>query len=594
MSFHPINSSSPSSQQQVYQDYISYYDYITAQIGTLQQLLAGLQPGSAKYVATQNAISQLEVILTGPLQQDYEVDYATGDSTDFESDWNTKLKPEIDAIVNSVIPPLSPNAQKINNDYTEAQALLQAILAALSQDQSAYSSLQAQISQWESTIAQLQGKITGSKDPAKAQADLNAAENQLASLEAQAKQMEGDLTTLTQAQTEINELQAFAQETNPSDADVTQADALLASIQGQINNHTFANAQTDFTTNDPTGAEMAAMNTAILTVEQDVGPVTVQGQTAYIDISAMNGMSAASIQTIIDDLKATGITQIDLSFAQLSDPTSWPAGGSATFQQVIADAHAAGMKVDLSFGGANGATAGNWSVDNPAALTAQLAAFVKANGIDGLDFDYEYTAGPLPAPYQANLLTFFEDFHAQMSPLNIPMTLTVMAGPSNSAGTPDGSGGVGNGPITDLFQNFSACFDGLNLMMYGGPEYLTGNPNYLEMWLGTKGQNNGIINQFGIPIQDIHVGFMDYKEGDPSGYPGTGTQGQNAANAYLAALAALGYTPSELGTTFWWPNEGVIDPSGQGYIGVIEALEEILDEYNGVNPQAIGSAALIV
>lgn len=591
-----ISSSQPAQQlvgdsNQVYQDYLSYCNIIDAAIQTLQGELVQLPPGSAQYQQIENNIAGLQNLKNGTFYQAYQADYATGNSTDFENQWNapgTGFLAQVNSYLN-----LSPDAQKIAADYAAAQQALQSILSELSQALSHYNSLQSQISQWESTIQGLEGKVSGN---AQAQKDLATAQSMLASLQSQVSQLGGDIATLQQAQTqftsELNQLQALSQISNPTDQDAAQADALLSSIQGQLQGPSFnqiTQALQDLSTNSPSVLEIEAMNHAILQVQQDIGPV---GQTAYIDIMSMGGMSQASINTIIAELQAGKINQIDLSFAQITDLTTWEAGdagGNTTFQQVIQAAHAEGIKVDLSFGGSVASLA-DWEIANgtssqkptPAQqLATQLATFAQQYGIDGLDFDYEVDLPPSPPPgstapnYPQNLLSFFETLHTQMSPLHIPMTLTVMGSPSNSVGSPDGSGGYSGGSINNLFQNFSQCFDGLNLMLYGGPEYLTGSPNYLQMWIGNKGENNGVASQYGIPLNEIHVGFMNYNNGGPGGYPGSGTDGANAADDYLSALSALGYSPSDLGSTFWWPWE-----SGKGYMGDIAALEQELGYFN--------------
>ncbi len=472
----------------------------------------------------------------------------------------------------------SPISQGIDNAYNEAQNALQQVIAELNEDSSAYDSLESEISNWEAEIAQLQGEISKAKDPQKAAQDLAAAQAQLSALQTQAKSMQADIRTLQSAQDLLNQLQTLSQISDPTLGNLQDADLILREIENQLDTPVFSQAQTDFNKNNPSSDQISNMNAAIQTVQNDIGgtPFTVNGQTAYIDLGCLSGVGPGkTIDDIIAALLASGVKTIELSFAQLTDPNSWTGGIDAlTFQAMITAAHAAGIKVNLSFGGANGT--GDWTfATNADAETAAagIYALVSKYGLDGLDFDYE--DGPCN---QDTLLTFFTTLHSDLSGQNVPMTLTVDAGPSNSVGAPDGSG-FGGGPIEKLFDNFSSCFDGLNLMMYGGPEYLTStNPNYMLMWLGKDGAG-GIAQQYHIPLSEIHIGFMDYGPNNPNGYPGTGTDGENAANAYLQVLKTLGYTPSQLGSTFWWANEG-ISTGATGYLGVINALDEEIEAFD--------------
>lgn len=297
--------------------------------------------------------------------------------------------------------------------------------------------------------------------------------------------------------------------------------------------------------------------------------INIQGQIAYILVD--QNLDPSMIPQIISDLKAVGIDQVDLSFANLSDSSTWD---TDKFKALTSAAHQAGMKVDIAFGGAV-QQADAWhlgSQDAAQKKAAEVLQFVKDSGVDGLDWDYEITT---KTGDEDNLLTFFQTLHSDLGSIGreVPMTLTVMASPANSVGwketwpKPHFTGG----PINNLFENFSKCFDGLNLMMYGGPQVLTPD-QFLHQWIGKKdGSEFSVAEQFGIPLNEIHVGFMN-----TAGYPGSKSEGANAADDYVSVLKDLGYKPTDLGETFWWP----FNNPQESYADQIKKAAEEIQDYN--------------
>jgi GH18 family chitinase len=281
-------------------------------------------------------------------------------------------------------------------------------------------------------------------------------------------------------------------------------------------------------------------------------PIQTTKQTSYLDIMAMDGnVTAQDLQSILTQLQAAGVNQVNFSFTQIN-AANWEIPGNTTdnppvsiFQKTIELAHQMGMKVALSFGGAN-ATVADWEIADSAAQANALIAFAQTNKIDQLDFDYEI--GSVANPDK--LLAFFQNLHSGLSSA-VPLSLTVMASPSNSIGykvtwpTTQWTGGS----IANLFQNFTSCFDDLNLMMYGGPEYLDPPSEYLEQWIGNKQGEASVAKQCNIPLKNVHIGFIDFT-------PYQGTQdGKAIADIYAADLATLGFQTSDFGDVFWWPTE---------------------------------------
>lgn len=285
--------------------------------------------------------------------------------------------------------------------------------------------------------------------------------------------------------------------------------------------------------------------------------VSIGGQTCYIDFQAQDmpqPPSQAYIAQLIQDLKAAGVTTINLSFDQINGGI--PQQYQSAYQALIAAAHAAQMKAVMSFGGEM-ASVDNWT-PNSSSLS-QIEQLVNTYHLDGMDFDVEISTLP------PNLPDFFSQLHefAHSGGRDVNMSLTVMGYPGNSVGTYVPPWNISDGPLAGLFFNgtmgspdvtFNQMFDGLNLMMYGSSQDLIsgGKPSSdLQQWMN-------IIQHLNIPLSSTHIGFMDgiaYGNA-PAGL--TAQAGVDAANAYIQALQGLSpsLTPNQLGDPFWWPQEG--------------------------------------
>ncbi|MCH9614595.1 MAG: hypothetical protein SP1CHLAM54_14420 [Chlamydiia bacterium] len=272
----------------------------------------------------------------------------------------------------------------------------------------------------------------------------------------------------------------------------------------------------------------------------------ISGQSAYLLLGG-KGMpavpSAAYCDKLISDLKAVGVNSVFISFANIA--TGLTPAEEAQFGPLADAATAAGMPVNLSIGGQKGV----WT---PSAQTVSIfEGLVTKYNLSGLDFDIE-------SGMSANLPQDLQQLHSFCAPKGVKMSLTVEASPYNSVGIYDPkTGNIQKGTLSALFfdsQNkpvFNTMFDSLNLMMYGGPQYLVnsdGTPTtYLKEWM------ESIPNL--MPLTSVHIGFGDGTgNGSGMGYPGSGTPGQNAANAYISALKGLSpsYTPADFGKPFWW------------------------------------------
>ncbi|MFZ4773039.1 MAG: glycosyl hydrolase family 18 protein [Chlamydiia bacterium] len=359
---------------------------------------------------------------------------------------------------------------------------------------------------------------------------------------------------------DLAELTRLAGLSNPTSDDRMKADALLQKIIG-VNSK--VSAELDAAFKNVEG--MKKTINADLDLIRPTPPVTVTGQTAYID---WNIAQTSDWHAIFDKLKESGITNVIFSFCQVGDFSS-----NLPSKEAFDALHEAGMKASLAFGG----QLGGWTGASKAQADA-LAEFAKNNGIDSIDMDYELdTSTP-------GVDDYFKELHSQLEGSRIPMTLTVMGSPSHSID------GAFKAPASEVFTKFDQYFDGLNLMLYDdNHQYLdqpTKDNTYLRQWL-TELKNQNVP----IDFKQIHIGFMDFPDPPPTyinAYPGSGTQGENAANTYIQVvqdLANNGFPElktSSFGAPFWWPNLNNNQEQGKGYLGVIDTLAKQVDDFNKV------------
>ncbi|MGB7978292.1 MAG: glycoside hydrolase family 18 protein [Chlamydiales bacterium] len=301
------------------------------------------------------------------------------------------------------------------------------------------------------------------------------------------------------------------------------------------------------------------------------GAEVYAGDTCYIDMGILYGGESfmtwwpnvgidqtkfdAYLDSLFASFKKNGVNMMDLSFAQLCDIEQLAQGkgegasgndkissifadgyevirsdGTSTgqnfLQYMTARAHADGIKVDVSFGGAN-ASSTDW--DPGKGTAGDLANFMNEYNIDSVDFDME-TSLPQGVDYNQ----FFSELHSLLQSSNKQMILTV-------------EGDLSNAKKLDLNN-----FDGVNLMLYSTSQYYIDADNDtwgLKQWIAAVGNP-----------QKIHVGFYDsipYENpsasaGEPYPIPEGLSRGDAAAFVYESALNELGLTPDQVGEPFWW------------------------------------------
>lgn len=305
--------------------------------------------------------------------------------------------------------------------------------------------------------------------------------------------------------------------------------------------------------------------------------VRIQGLSCYLDLGSMNkemqefmiwwpkskldgSKYDQYLKSLLSQLKASGVNQINLSSAQLASIDALVnngIGGSPydaivqslqnyadALNVLIYQAHNFGMKVAISFGGANGnamqiCNAG----ETPEGQAEKLVSFMKTYQLDAVDFDLEY--GVFSAANSTDVFRkFFATLFQTLSKQDKQSFLTI-------------SGLIADWPKELLQSLFPVVFHGINLKLYSKTQYYLDANNSkwgLEQWLDLLGQENASF---------IHIGFQDgleYAKGNASAgrtYKiDTMNNGTAAAEVYIQVMEQLhndGY-PTSFGDPFFWPD----------------------------------------
>ncbi len=303
--------------------------------------------------------------------------------------------------------------------------------------------------------------------------------------------------------------------------------------------------------------------------------VRIQGLTCYLDLGAINNEMREFmiwwpkpkldrikydqyLKSLLSQLKASGVNQINLSSAQIASIDALVNNGIAgppydavvqslqnypdALNALICQAHGFGMKVAISFGGANVNSMQICNGDEtPEGQAEKLVSFMKTYQLDAVDFDLGY--GVFSAANSTVVFRkFFSALFQTLSKQDKQSFLTV-------------NGLVADWPKEILQNLFPVAFHGLNLKLYSKTHYYldANNPKWgLEQWLDLLGQENASF---------IHIGFQDgleYAKGNSSAgrtYKiNTTNNGTAAAEVYIQAMEQLhhdGY-PTSFGDPFFW------------------------------------------
>jgi len=485
-----------------------------------------------------------------------------------------QLLQEAEALANPSSQPISPDAQKAQDLLTQAQQLEKALAQELSLVEGKVCTLESQIEQLSSQIASLKKIIdSGSYSPEvaallqKTEGELAAAQAALAPLQNRLSNLDAEETSASSLLSQIQQLaQSIIQGTSDDLATLSALCDRLGGMKDAFESHELPSWNSSL---DALKSQLSQLTADATTLQQNINPSpSANGNTTYLDMNVLtNALNQFMIwwpdqkldmakvdqylSSLISQLKAAGISQIDLGFLQISDIDNLELDPG--IQELIKMAHQNGMKVDLSFGGEDGTAMQICKGgETPSGQAMKLAQFIKDNGIDAVDFDIENGSfSQVNAPQDARL--FFQTLHSQLGAEGKTMALTIMG----SIGT------WAKGFLKELFYDdngapiFSSLFDDLNLMLYSMTQgYISAdNPDWgIEGWLDVIGHENA---------SKLHVGFEDMIDYSQPGaiagqsYPvDTTDSGTAAAEIYkqlLQQLEQAGY-PSSLGNPFFWPD----------------------------------------
>lgn len=305
--------------------------------------------------------------------------------------------------------------------------------------------------------------------------------------------------------------------------------------------------------------------------------VHIQGLTCYLDLGAMNkemqefmiwwpkskldrSKYDQYLKSLLSQLKASGVNQINLSLAQLASIDALANDGIGgppydpivqslqnypdALNELIYQAHGFGMKVALSLGGVNeNAMQICNGEETPEGQAEKLINFMKTYHFDAVDFDLGY--GVFSAANSIDVSKkFFSTLFQKLTKEDKQSFLTI-------------NGFVADWPKELLQSLFPEAFHGLNLKLYSKTHYYldANNPKWgLEQWLDLLGQDNAPL---------IHIGFQDglkYAKGTTSAgrtyKMDTVSNGTAAAEVYIQVMEQLhndGY-PTSFGDPFFWPD----------------------------------------
>lgn len=499
------------------------------------------------------------------------------------------------------------NPTLIPQDVQQAEQIMASAQSIQSQIGQIISSFQNNIATLSQTMASLATQVTNFQMiidamPApsqKALADLKQAETDLSTAQLQLSQLLSQNSVLSSANTnfsqEVQNITSLAQQiiggNDPNGANLAELQTLFATLtQNQVN---FQQGQQAVLTgqlstlNNLISTSLSADISALQTDTNTVPPSPKNGIGCYIDMGSLsaqlwNFMEYYPVQqlnitqldqylnSLFSQLTQAGVNQINLSFAQLGSIDSLVSGGinapsddviaqmmvsfPGALQEVIKLAHASGIKIDLSFGGENGASMTIVGTGETAQGQAQkLVQFMQALQIDAVDFDFESTLFTTANSPQ-DAVAFFTTLHQELQAMGKTLALTI-------------EGSIFDWPqnyLKELFYDqsgelvFFSLFDELNLMLYSETQYYIDANNAtwgIEQWLNLLGKAKSATA--------IHIGFEDgVNYASPNASAGesyvldTTNPGTAAAEIYQQLQQKLmqdGYA-TNLGEPFFWPD----------------------------------------
>ena len=255
----------------------------------------------------------------------------------------------------------------------------------------------------------------------------------------------------------------------------------------------------------------------------------------------------AQVEAMLADLQSKGLQTVDLSFVAFSADlqsvggiqfNNDPATNQVMMAYFIEAAHAKGMEVKVSVGGASGQPFPSQSDPNYqqkiSAMIQSMAQFLKDNHIDGLDVDNE-DLDPNTAQGQ---IDFIKGIRSDMG-ADFKMSYTV-----------EGCFAASESYYKQILQAVLPDLDGVNLMAYD------------VFWSGYKFQDDiAMLESFGIPASKIMLGV----------FPVGTSAGQTPAQ--IQAMAEYAKENGLQGMFYWDINQDYENENGQGKDAGIDAID---------------------
>jgi chitinase len=200
----------------------------------------------------------------------------------------------------------------------------------------------------------------------------------------------------------------------------------------------------------------------------------------------------------------THIVHSNIAPAAKADGSLFVPGGFLE-PELIARAHASGVKVELCVSGAAGLFV---KIDADASLRStfaqNIAKFAIAQGYDGVDFDYEVPHNKAQA---TDFTALVQDVRDLMPAGQYILSAAVSSSPDNSYGVYDFAGLT---PLLDFYNVMTYDFHGAwtNHSGHNSPLYLSPLDPGQEGSLDTSATN--FLNEFHVPAGQINLGTAFY------------------------------------------------------------------------------------
>lgn len=380
--------------QKMQNDVKTLQDTLGQDASVISSLQAFLQPGGS--------LDQLQAManIQSPTQAD--LDKANALLRSMQSAQQTastlsnlsSLLSQVQADIAKMHADLPTNSEQIQKDYSNAQSAMNQISDQIAQYQQIINSANAIASK----ISDLQNQINAMADgdqKSQAQAALAKLKSDYAALSGLASdastKLSGLIAQKNSLSAQLTELSSLSSKTNPTSADVVQAQSDLDKILALQSSVQLFNTST-----------MGAISSSIATVTSDVKAVETAMKPAPTpsDYEIQNGTWYIDWTMWFDKTVPIpeGVNVVNIFVGKFEDGPNGPTiGGYGTLSEdqikkFADECHAKGIKVKMSIGGGGGSYDYTWdklTESNVGDYAKGLYDYCMKNHIDGIDFDYE-------------------------------------------------------------------------------------------------------------------------------------------------------------------------------------------------------------